>query len=180
MSNSGKKGEMKVIQALSIMGQRNGSRVDLTRYTITNTPDGGYDIGLHHTPRHFDEMRAVASGDLAKFSNPMDDDSGKLITRIEVKNENNLITKPVAEKFVSDIKRHPDCQGHLLIGNNGLTKGAEQTLFDAVRAYPDKKIGYISNEGVERLMRVATNELESQNKVIDNHLSEIEKVEKED
>lgn len=180
MSDLGKKGEMKAIELIAKMGQRDNSHVDLVRYTITNAPDNGHDIGVHHTSNHFDEMLAVSRGELTQFSNPKDDSSEKIKTRIDVKNENNKVTKPVAEKFVSDIKKHPDCQGHLLVGNNGLTKGAEQILFEAAQSYPDKKIGYISNAGLNNLMEVASNELERQYDIENNYLCEIDKEHKID
>ena len=166
---------MKVIELISKIGQQDNSHVDITRYTTTNTPDNGYDIGLHHTEKHFDEMLKVSSGNLSKFSDPKDDCSKKIQTRIDVKNENNKITKPVAEKFVADIKKHPDCEGHLLIGNNGLTKGAEQILSEANEKYSDKKIDYISNDGVKKLKETVDEDInkkksmQSETKKILNH-----------
>ncbi|AZR59457.1 hypothetical protein [Eikenella corrodens] len=69
-------------------------------------------------------MMAISNGNLSEFSSPTkkNDESNRMKTRIDVKNENNKITKPVAEKFIADIKKHPDCKGHLLLGDNVLTK----------------------------------------------------------
>ncbi|MCS4534032.1 hypothetical protein [Neisseria montereyensis] len=162
MSNLGKKGEMKVTGLISGMGQCD-DRIDLTRHTRTNTPDNGCDIVLHHTVTHFNEMMKISTGELSDFSNPQEDKSKKIQTRIDVKNENNKITKPLAEKFIGDIKKHPDCIGQLLIGNNGLTKGAKEVLDEAQRNYPNKKIGYISNDGVNKLCEVTQRQLKTQN-----------------
>ena len=108
-------------------------------------------------------MIAISTGNLSEFSDPKEDDSKKMQTRIDVKNENNKITKPVAQKFIADIKKHPDCKGHLLLGDNGLTKGAEDVFREAEENYPDKKIGYISNEGVQNLRKAAITQLQKQN-----------------
>ncbi|WP_311151763.1 hypothetical protein [Neisseria sicca] len=163
MCNQGKKGEMQVTELISQMGQLNNSHVDFVRHTTTNTPDSGHDVGLYHTEKNFDEMIAISTGNLSEFSDPKEDDSKKMQTRIDVKNENNKITKPVAQKFIADIKKHPDCKGHLLLGDNGLTKGAEDVFREAEENYPDKKIGYISNEGVQNLRKAAITQLQKQN-----------------
>ena len=163
MCNQGKKGEMQVTELISQMGQLNNSPVDFVRYTTTNTPDNGHDIGVHHTEKNFDEMMAISNGNLSEFSSPKEDESNRMKTRIDVKNENNKITKPVAEKFIADIKKHPDCKGHLLLGDNGLTKGAENVFHEAEKNYPDKKIGYISNKGIQKLKKATLAQLQNQN-----------------
>ena len=163
---------MKTTELISRMGQ-NDDRVDFVRHARTNTPDNGHDIGLYHTEKHFDEMIKISNGELSEFSDPQNDSSKEIQTRIDVKNENNKITKPVAEKFVGDIKKHPDCDGHLLMGNNGLTKGAEQVLNAAQQDYPNKKINYISNNGVKKLMEATNKQLEKQNNIDKNLISEM-------
>ncbi len=174
MCNQGKKGEMKTTELISKMGQYD-NRVDFVRFTRTNTPDNGHDIGLFHTENHFDEMIKISDGELSEFSDYRNDNSEEIQTRIDVKNENTKVTKPVAEKFVGDIKKHPDCNGHLLIGNNGLTKGAEQVLNQAHQSYPNKKIGYISNDGVSRLMEVNDRKLAKQRDIKKEILPEVKR-----
>lgn len=158
-NNKGKKGEMKALELISKMGQIDDSPVDVTRPTVTNMPDLGLDLGLHHTEQHFDEMLKIAAGEQNAFSNPADDHSRKMQTRIDVKNEDSKTNKPQMSKFISDIKKHPDCKGHILMGNDGLTAGAAEVLKEAQENFPEQKIAYISNTGVKNLFNVVETQL---------------------
>lgn len=159
-SNKGKKGEMKALELISKMGQIDDSPVDVTRPTTTNVPDLGLDLGLYHTELHFEEILKIARAEQSTFSNPASDNSRKMQTRIDVKHEDNKTTKPQMSKFISDIKKHPDCKGHILMGNYGLTAGAEQVLKEALENFPEQKIAYISNDGIKNLFNAVEKQLE--------------------
>ncbi|MCW9718828.1 hypothetical protein [Avibacterium sp. 21-599] len=162
MSNKGKKGEMIVSEIVSKMGRVDGSSVDFKRPSITNTADNGIDLWLTHNEDHLREMVEISQGCRSDFSDPKSYEGKKIDTRIDVKSYSGKINKPVAEKFVSDIAKSPLIEGHLLIGGQGLTKGAKDVLENATDNYPKKKIGYISSEGVERIKKAVDRQLNHQ------------------
>lgn len=163
MCNQGKKGEMVITELVSQMGQIDGSITDFERYSKTNTADNGIDICLHHTERHWDEMIEISEGNRSSFSAPSKDNSAKIETRIDVKSYSGKITKPVMEKFVSDIPKSPRIRGHLLVGGEGLTKGAEGVFKEAISNYPNRKIGYIPDSGVQKISEATKLQLTNQN-----------------
>ncbi|HFC8466730.1 TPA: hypothetical protein ACFP4A_002065 [Neisseria subflava] len=160
MCNQGKKGEMRVTGLISDMGQVDGSVVDFERYSTTNTADNGIDVCLHHTQDHFREMVEISGGNRSEFSNPSKYTSSKMSTRIDVKTYSGKITKPVMDKFVSDIPKHPRINGHMMMGGEGLTKGAEKSLQDARNNYPNNMIAYIPESGLQKLSKAIKHQLE--------------------
>lgn len=164
MCNQGKQGEMRVTGLISNIGRVKGSSVDFERYSITNTADNGIDICLHHTEDNFKEMIEISEGARSNFSNPSTDTSHKIQTRIDVKTYSGKITKSTMDKFISDIPKSPRIKGHMIMGGAGLTKGAKEQLQNAINSYPDKIIGYISENGIQNLEEAAKLQLENQNK----------------
>ncbi|HED4455614.1 TPA: hypothetical protein R4345_001783, partial [Pasteurella multocida] len=130
---------------------------DLIRPSTTNTADGGADLILEHTTNNLDEMLSISKGTIDDFSSPQNDNSPKIKTRIDVKAyENRKIPKSVAEKFIGDIKLNPDCDAHLLMGGDGLTKGAQEVIDNARTQLPERKrVELIDNEGIKNLNRLA-------------------------
>ena len=163
MCGQGKKGEMIITGLISSMGQLDRSLVDFERYSTTNTADNGIDLCVHHTEGNFKEMIEISEGDRSKFSNPLEDASQKILTRIDVKTHSGKITSPVMRKFVSDIPKSPKIKGHLLMGGQGLTRGAEKLLQDAKERYSNNMVAYISESGIENLLEATKLQLEDEN-----------------
>ena len=56
-------------------------------------------------------------------------------------------------KFAGDIRRNPDCDGHILMGGGGLSNKAESDFkeIQAAQAEVGKIVVYIPNAGIENL-----------------------------
>ncbi|HHE3508035.1 TPA: hypothetical protein ACPDKD_001355 [Pasteurella multocida] len=159
MSSEEKKGKDKELEVTSTLSRLaiNNPNSDLIRPSTTNTADGGADVILEHTRNNLDEMLNIAKGTIDDFSSPQNDNTPKIRTRIDVKAyENRKIPKNIAEKFIGDIKLNPDCNAHLLMGGDGLTKGAQEVIDNAKTQLPEEKIiEVIDNEGIKRLTTLA-------------------------
>lgn len=55
----------------------------------------------------------------------------KISVRVDHKNYDKKISKPIAKKFVDDIDKNPNVAEHWLTGGGGLTKGAKDELNSA-------------------------------------------------
>lgn len=147
--DKGKELEMDVIILIANMGKKH-PKVDLTRYTTTNTADNGLDVEMTATENSLKEFIDIANGNITVFSDPKKDSSKKVLVRIDAKYREEAITKPETEKFVDEIAKHPKKKGHILLGSN-LTDGAKKVIENAQSTNPKKVIVHIDNEGVENL-----------------------------
>lgn len=139
--SKGKKGEMKATEIISVIGQKEKS-VDFTRYTTTHTPDNGADIFIDANSQFVPKLLEIA---IQGHSNIACGDNADTTVRIDVKNTKK-VGKDDAEKFLDDVKKHPRCQHHILLGNE-FTSGAKKVLTNGQNLYPNKTIGYIDESG---------------------------------
>ena len=153
-SNKGKDGEMRVIKIVAdIATQEEG--FDFTRQTITNESDMGADLMLRSSRRSLERLIAVSSGS-EEPSNEGDSNQSQtksIETRIDVKTTESKLQTDTVDKFASDIRKHPKCSGHILMGGEGLT-GPAQRKFDQYKetfAQGGKILAYISNSGIRKL-----------------------------
>lgn len=152
-TNKGKDGEMKVLRLLSHIVEAE-ENCDVTRHTNTNTADGGADLILEHPNGFLPHLESIASGEdnnqLPDLSNAQ-----KVKTRIDVKTTENILGPDVVKKFGGDIRRNPDCNGHVLMGGNGLSVQAKIDFKEIQDAHAEvgKTVVYIPNSGIENLER---------------------------
>lgn len=153
-TNSGKDGEMALVKVVADMAIAE-ERVDFTRTTTTNTADMGADLFISHPPGFMKKIEAIADGKPVSTttSNPESNASSLAKTRVDKKTTTQKLTLATVEKFIGDVHKHPDCEGHALIGGAGLNKPA-QRKFDAAKsdfAQNGKNLLYINNNGLTRI-----------------------------
>lgn len=150
-SNKGKDGEMRAIRLVTYIGESEEG-VDFTRPTTTNTPDMGADIVIEHPENYLQKMLKIASGDQPKNSDgaPIGNISK---SRVDVKATDRKLQKDTVIKFVSDIRKHPDCKGQILMGGSGLTGPAQREFSAAQEIFSGdgKSLIYFNNEQTQRL-----------------------------
>ena len=148
-NNKGRKGETRLIRLVcDIMDTEEST--DFTRHTNTNTADGGADIVLEHPREFYDRLLDIASVESRsepKTSNP----DTRVKSRIDNKNYNGKLDEVVVNKFGGDIRKNPDCEGHLLAGGEGLTRGGKIALKNLQSAHPKKRIDYIDESGLKKI-----------------------------
>lgn len=157
--NKGKKGEMALVITLATVVSHEadrGHRCDITRHTNTNTADSGADAVLESPKIVVDNLFAVANGsdsDNHATHNQLAVKEDKTIkTRFDNKNTESKLAVDTVREFIADIRKNPDCAGHVLTGGSGLTAGGNKEIKAAREAYGDKKlIGYINNEGMKNI-----------------------------
>jgi len=152
IKNKGKIGEMRVVRLVSEIVSAE-DKCDFTRHTNTNTADGGADVVLEHVPDLHQKLITIASGNDLSTDISCSNTSKSVKTRIDVKTTDSKISKDTVVKFGGDIRRNPDCKGHMLLGGAGLTRGAKKE-FDKIKHASDevgKQVSYVSNEGLANL-----------------------------
>lgn len=152
-SNKGKDGEMRVLQIVAgIAIEEDG--FDFTRPTITNESDMGADLMIKSSPQSLNRLIQVAAGEASSSLECSVDHSKRTIeSRVDVKTTQNKIQADTIDKFASDVRKHPGCTAHILIGGSNLT-GPAQRKFNGYRecfSEEGKELFYISNEGINRL-----------------------------
>ena len=149
--NKGKDGEMRVLRVLSHIVE-SVNNCDVTRHTNTNTADGGADLVLEHPKGLLSYLEEVASGG-ADLQMPDLQEAPRVKTRIDVKTTDNKISPDTVIKFGGDIRRNPDCLGHVLMGGNALSPQAEAEFKKIQEAHAEagKEVVYIPNSGVNNL-----------------------------
>ena len=148
-TNKGKKGETRLIRLVCDIMDAEAS-TDFTRHTNTNTADGGADIVLEHPREYYDRLLYVAS--VESRSEPRTSNlSVRVKTRIDNKNYNGKIDEVVVNKFGGDIRKNPDCEGHLLAGGEGLTRGGKIALKNLQSAHPKKRIDYMNESELKKI-----------------------------
>lgn len=151
--NIGKDGEMRF--AITIAGasiRENG--LDFTRHTVTNQPDLGADYsaqGFVETLVSFCEIGAGT--ELEGIRETLGEPDRKIEARFDIKTTEEKLAGDTVEKFVSDVKRHPNTDLHVLAGGAGLTKSAQRKFeaYEDVLQGDGKAIVYISNQGLKKL-----------------------------
>jgi hypothetical protein len=158
--NKGKKGEMALVITLATVvshEEDKGHRCDITRHTNTNTADSGADVVLESPKKVVDNLFAIANGSDSNNNhathNQLAVQADKIIkTRFDNKNTDSKLGVDTVREFIADVRKNPDCAGHVLTGGSGLTAGANKEMKAAQEAYGDKKlIGHISNEGIKNI-----------------------------
>lgn len=153
--NQGKDGEMRfgiVIAAASI--HENG--LDYTRHTVTNQPDLGLDYSLQGRATTLVSFCEVGVGKaLPSIRETLGAPERRVDARVDVKTTESKLTGVTVDKFVSDVRKHPNTDLHILVGGNALTKSAEKKFESHRDALRDagKAIVYIPNEGAARLAK---------------------------
>lgn len=150
-SNKGKDGEMRALRMLSyiVEGEEN---CDITRHTNTNTADGGADLVLEHPDGLLLHIQAIASGDINRES-PDLTGARRVKTRIDVKTTESDLSPDSVKKFSGDIRRNPDCSGHVLMGGKKLSKQAKSDFKETQEAHTEvgKHVFYFDNQGISNL-----------------------------
>lgn len=150
--NKGKDGEMQVAKLLANISQTKDN-VDFTRQTSTNCPDQGADFIVKHDKNLLSEIAKIAGSSIKNTNSKCLSQKKNQETRIDVKATNKKLQKDVVNKFIQDINNFPKCDGHILMGGEGLTKQAQKN-FDAaqdIQATKGKNVMYIENKGIVKL-----------------------------
>ncbi|HBV2564901.1 TPA: hypothetical protein MDV13_000289 [Klebsiella pneumoniae] len=150
-TNKGKDGEMRVLRLITHIVQKE-ENCDVTRHTNTNTADSGADLVLEHPHGFLPHLGSIASGE---DNNQLPDlsDAKKVKTRIDVKTTESKLGPDVVKKFAGDIRRNPDCDGHVLMGGIDLSDQAKSDFKEIqdTQAEVGKTVVYIPNSGIENL-----------------------------
>lgn len=155
--DKGKKGERDFMKTIFKMEDA-GEDVDLKKDTYTNEPDNGGDVEIKCGHNIGELMGAIIQD---KEKKPVLSDK-KIKVRIDVKNYEGKISKPVVEKFVADCEKNPQVAEHWLVGGKGLTKGAQVALDDSedvCRYYSQEDINKVDNYYENKLQNILDDEL---------------------
>ena len=154
-TNKGKDGEMRVLRLLTHIVEAE-ENCDVTRHTNTNT--AGTISFVTNLPNFsksqslLSHLGSIASGE---DNNKLPDlnDVQKVKTRIDVKTTESKLGPDVVKKFAGDIRRNPDCDGHILMGGTDLSAQASSDFKEIQDAQAEvgKTVVYISNSGIENL-----------------------------
>lgn len=150
-TNKGKDGEMRALRLLSYIVEAE-ENCDLTRHTNTNTADGGADLILEHPQGLLPHLSSIASGE-GNNQPPDLSDAQKVKTRIDVKTTESKLGPDIVKKFAGDIRRNPDCDGHVLMEGAALSNQAESNFKEIQDAQAEvgETVVYIPNTGIENL-----------------------------
>jgi hypothetical protein len=153
--NKGKDGEMRF--AITIAGAAirvNG--LDFTRHTVTNQPDLGVDYSVQGSAQALLSFCEIGTGESLESARGMLGNLElKIEARFDIKTTEEKLAGDTVEKFVSDVKKHPRTDLHVLGGGAGLTKSAEKKFEDYKTALHEdgKVIVYIQNKGLATLAK---------------------------
>lgn len=152
-TNKGKDGEMRVLRLLSHIVEAE-ENCDVTRHTNTNTADGGADLIFEHPQSLLPQLASIASGE-DKNQLLESPEVQKSKSRIDVKTTESKLGPDVVKKFAGDIRRNPDCEGHVLMGGTDLSAQAKSDFKEIQDAQAEvgKTVMYIPNSGIENLER---------------------------
>ncbi|NWO06606.1 MAG: hypothetical protein HLX50_13230 [Alteromonadaceae bacterium] len=149
-TNKGKDGEMRALRLLSHIVETE-ENCDVTRHTNTNTADGGADLVLEHPQGLLPHLGNVAEGESQQ--SPDLSKSPRVAARFDVKTTKNKLSPDTVKKFAGDIRRNPDCDGHVLMGGLALSNQAQSDFKDIQDAQAEvgKTVVYVPNAGIENL-----------------------------
>lgn len=150
-NNKGKDGEMRVLRLLTHVVEAE-ENCDITRHTNTNTADGGADLVFEHPKRLLSRIENIAS-DTGGQETTDPKDMQRVKTRIDVKTTSEKISPDTVDKFAGDVRRNPDCFGHVLMGGVDLSPLARAKFNEIQQAQAEvgKCVTYVPNGGIERL-----------------------------
>ena len=141
--------------AITIAGasiRENG--LDFTRHTVTNQPDLGVDYSVQGPAEALVSFCEIGTGtSLDGTRETLGVLERRVEARFDIKTTEEKLAGDSVEKFVSDVKKHPNTDLHVLAGGSGLTKSA-QRKFETYRSAlqeDGKAIVYIPNQGLARL-----------------------------
>lgn len=125
---------------------------DITRYTNTNTADGGADLVLEHPQGLLPHLEDIAASGKNQQSAELSNDQ-KVKTRIDVKTTESKLSPDTVKKSAGDIRRNPDCVGHVLMGGSALSNQAKSDFNEIQEAQREvgKIVVYIPNAGIKNL-----------------------------
>ncbi|WP_156943127.1 hypothetical protein [Pseudogulbenkiania sp. MAI-1] len=151
--NIGKDGEMRF--AITIAGasiRENG--LDFTRHTVTNQPDLGVDYSAKGPAEVLISFCEIGTGtELGVIREAFGQPDRKIEARFDIKTTEEKLAGDTVEKFVSDVKKHPTTDLHVLAGGSGLTKSAQAKFetYSAALQEDGKALVYIPNQGLAKL-----------------------------
>lgn len=151
-ADKGKFGEMRVLRLLTrVVDAHGGRQYDVTRHTNTNTPDSGADLVLEHPDGFLSHLQSIGQDSPSSTSNL--DNAPTVKTRIDVKNTNSTIGPEIVKKFAGDVRRNPDCKGHILMGGKNLSELAAIDFKNIQEAQKEvgKTVMYVPNSGIATL-----------------------------
>lgn len=150
--NKGKIGEAKTARTLTKIAEIEDT-VDFTKPSFTNAPDNGVDFELK-APHNIAEKLNGIIKENPKIPNLSNAD---IIIRIDNKDYEGKIGKPVADKFVKDVDKNPGYAEHWMTGGGGLTKGANEAFEKS-----DGVVRYYSQENIEKIDNYYQNEIDNE------------------
>ncbi|AVZ85467.1 hypothetical protein KWE42_03965 [Acinetobacter pittii] len=121
--SKGKKGEMRFTITVAEIALKE-RRLDFTRFTTTNTADGGGDLYLYapsNLGEKFEDVRDNGTSNICCSSSMIE-------IRVDVKNKK--ADKDDAEKFLDDIKKNPKSGEHWLVYKT-ISKPAGDVILEA-------------------------------------------------
>jgi hypothetical protein len=152
-NNQGKDGEMRFAIAIAGASIRENS-LDFTRHSVTNQSDLGVDYTLQGKAETLINFCETAAGtNLPMLTETLGDPTKTVEGRVDVKTMDRKLTNVEVNKFIADIKKHPNTELHILAGGTALTKTAQKNFNSQQTAFREngKALEYISNTGIRRL-----------------------------
>lgn len=143
MSKKGKNGEAKLAITLAKITQVE-ENFEFKKPTYTNAPDDGLDFAVKMPHNFSEKLDAI----ILKKDEMPPTSSVEVEARIDNKDYNGKISKPIMDKFINDCNKHIDMAEHWLTGGGGLTKGAQKAMNDSeyvIRYYSQENIDNIDN-----------------------------------
>lgn len=141
--NKGKQGEGQLATMLGNI-QQVEEYFEFIKPTYTNAPDDGLDFEISTPHNIAEKFNAITNNEdvIPRLSNT------KIKIRLDHKNYDRKISKPVADKFVKDCEKHLHETEHWLTGGNGLTSGAKKSLENSdyvCRYFPQNDLDKINS-----------------------------------
>ncbi|NYT83940.1 hypothetical protein H0A70_20975 [Alcaligenaceae bacterium] len=145
----GKDGEHRALLLFSAAALRD-DKLEVMRHSKTNSPDMGEDIFLSATNAWVQRFGADTNSDYKEHPVFKDrDPASNRNVRVDVKNR-KVVDKPHVQKFKADIKKHGDCDTHIMFGGR-LSAAAKAELEEVKQDYPSKEILHVSQDQIPKL-----------------------------
>lgn len=150
--NKGKIGEARTARILTKISEVEET-VDFTKPSFTNAPDNGVDFELKAPHNIAEKLDGIIEENpkIANLSNH------NIHIRIDNKDYNGKISKPVVDKFLKDIDKNPEYAEHWLAGGSELTKGAKETFEKS-----NSVIRYYSKSNMNKIDNYYQNEIDNE------------------
>ena len=121
--SKGKKGEMRFTITVAEIALKE-RRLDFTRFTTTNTADGGGDLYLYAPSNLGEKFEDIRDNGASQIS------CSSLMTEVRVDVKNKKADKDDAEKFLDDMKKNPKSGEHWLVYKD-ISKPANDRISEA-------------------------------------------------